>query len=73
MQKLEAKIDKLVETQQEMLIQLTENTKDLKYHIKRTDLLEGKVSKLYQLILLGAGASMVLYGDVIYKYLKVVL
>ena len=34
-----------------------ENTRDLKYHIKRTDLLEKKTNYITYLLLMGAGAS----------------
>jgi hypothetical protein len=52
------------DTMTEILIQLTklnasvdENTRDLKYHIKRTDLLEKKTNYITYLLLIGAGAS----------------
>lgn len=57
-------MDKLQETLTEIKIELTrlnllveENTRDLKYHIKRTDLLEKKTNYITYLLLIGAGAS----------------
>lgn len=57
-------MDKTQNTLMEIKIELTklnasvdENTRDLKYHIKRTDLLERKTNYITYLLLMGAGAS----------------
>jgi len=57
-------VDKLQETLTSMLVKITkieastdENTRDLKYHIKRTDLLETQVKRLTYLLIAGAAAN----------------
>lgn len=57
-------MDKLQDTLTEIRVELAkisassdENTRDLKYHIKRTDLLEKKTNYITYLLLMGAGAS----------------
>lgn len=49
-------------TQEEMV-------RDLKYHIKRTDMLEAKTNKIIYLLVLGAGASLSTFGPNILKIL----
>lgn len=44
--KLEAKIDKLDERLDGIAVTLVKNTESLEYHIKRTDLLEKKITLL---------------------------
>ena len=53
--------------QAEMNAKVDENTRDLKYHIKRTDNLEKKTNYITYLLLLGAGASAPSFIPVILK------
>lgn len=43
------------------------NTKDLAEHIKRTELLEKKLSKVYTVVLVGAGFALAHFGPSILK------
>lgn len=49
------------------------NTADLNEHIKRTDLLEKKLTKIYQVMLIGAGVAIAHFGPDIIKYLGILL
>lgn len=69
-------MDKLQETlteirilQAQMNAKVDENTRDLKYHIKRTDLLEKKTNYITYLLILGAGASAPSFVPTILKVL----
>lgn len=73
---MQERLDKILEKQNEMLIQLTrlastveENTRDIKYHIKRTDILEGRMQKIIYFLLLGAGSSAALFGKPVMQWL----
>lgn len=47
--------------------------KEIAYHIRRTDLLESKVNKVWYLVLLGAGFAMAEYGATILKLMGLIL
>jgi hypothetical protein len=49
------------------------NTGDLSDHIRRTELLEKKLSKIYTAVLLGAGFAMAHFGPEILKFIGVTL
>lgn len=57
--RIEAKLDTLVVTSTEMRKDVDQNTKDLSHHIKRTNLLETKLLKVYQgiYVLIGVGVA----------------
>lgn len=44
---------------------------DVRHHIKRTDMLESKVQKIWYLVVLGAGAGLAEWGPSILKILGV--
>lgn len=46
-----------------------ENTRDLKYHIKRTDLLEQKTNRITYLLLLAGGTMLPTVGPSLIKLL----
>lgn len=48
------------------------NTEDLEEHIKRTNILEGKVQKMVYLLAVGAGIGVALYGPDFLKIIKVI-
>jgi hypothetical protein len=49
------------------------NTSDLAEHMKRTDLLEKKVSKVYVGVWIGAGFAAAHFGPEIIKYLGLLI
>lgn len=44
---------------------------DIRHHIKRTDILESKVQRIWYLVLLGAGAGIAEFGPGLFKLLGV--
>lgn len=77
---MDAKLDKILETVTEIRIDqvgikkdVSQNTDDLHIHIKRTNILEGKLQKIIYLLILGAGIGLAEYGPVVLKFLKVIL
>ena len=79
-ERLEEKLDKLAETTNKILVEAAKNTVDLQHHIKRTELLEMQQSnlakqqhKMIQLLYIGAGIGIALYGPEVVKLLKVLL
>ena len=44
---------------------------DVRHHIKRTDILESKVQRIWYLVLLGAGAGIAEFGPGLFKLLGV--
>ena len=74
------KIDKCLDSIHRVELLLTRlehnvgiNTLDLSEHIKRTELLEKKLSKIYALVLIGTGFAASYFGPGIIKYIGVVL
>lgn len=72
--KIDEKIDKMLEQNSEIKVSLArmskdveQNTRDLSYHIKRTDLIEGKLQKMIYLLWIGAGIGLALYGPAAFK------
>ena len=70
---IEKKIDKLVECSTRMEVHVERNTDDLKYHIKRTNIIESKLQKIVYLLLIGAGIGVALYGPTAFKLLGILL
>lgn len=76
---MENKIDQILEsihrielTQRDMLHDIEINTVDLSEHIKRTDLLEKKLSKIYQVMLIGTGVAIAHFGPDIIKIIGLI-
>lgn len=69
-ERLEEKIDKLTDVTNKILIEAAKNTVDLQHHIKRSDLLEKQQNKIIQLLYVGAGIGIALYGPDFLKLLK---
>jgi hypothetical protein len=74
------KLDKCLEAIHRIELVLTRishdveiNTSDLNEHIKRTNLLEKKLTKIYTVMLIGAGFAMAQFGPEILKLLGVIL
>lgn len=68
------KIDKILDIvteikidQAEMRKDVSQNTDDLAEHIRRTNLLEGKLQKIIYLLMVGAGIGIALYGPEAFK------
>ena len=77
---VDGKLDTIVETIGEMKIEqvsqgitLRNNTKDMRTHIKRTNILEGKVQKVWYFAMFAAGVITVKFGPEIIKMLGVLL
>ena len=49
------------------------NTKEIERHIKRTDLLEKKLGKIYTVMLIGAGVAIASLGPEIATLLKAII
>jgi hypothetical protein len=71
--RIEEKIDKLIEVTQSIRIEAAKNTVDLRHHIKRTDILEKQQTKIIYLLLIGAGIGIALYGPDLIKLIKVII
>ena len=74
------KLDEIQSTQAEMRLtqatmakDVSQNTEDLSEHIKRTNILEGKLQKIIYLLILGAGIGIALYGPDVIKILGILL
>jgi hypothetical protein len=59
-------------TQRDMQHDIEINTGDLSEHIKRTELLERKLSKIYAVMLVGAGVAMAQFGPDIIKLIGLI-
>lgn len=59
--------------QKDMQHDISINTVDLAEHIKRTELLEKKMSKIYAVMLIGTGVAIAHFGPDIMKLLGVLL
>lgn len=57
----------------EMEKDLARNTDDMEEHIRRTNLLEKKMGKIYAIMLVGAGFALASGGPQIISWLKVLL
>lgn len=75
---MEEKLDRCLESIHRIEITLVRmesdirrNTDDVELHIKRTDLLEKKLSKVYQFAMIAAGFVGAKYGSEIIKILGV--
>jgi len=64
---MEEKIDRILERVGSIDVTIAKLEKEVTYHIKRTDILEAKVNKVWYLVLLGAGAGATSYGSTILK------
>ena len=71
--KIIEKIDKIIENQAVTNVYVEQNTKDLSEHIRRTNILEGKMQKIIYLLILGAGIGMALYGPEALKLIGIIL
>lgn len=60
------KHDKMLDT---LVGQGADNTANLKYHIKRTDILQSRQHKIIMLCSVGLGAAGVYFGPIAYKFL----
>lgn len=69
LEKLEQKMDKVVESIHRVEKDIARNTMDMAHHIKRTDLIEGKLQRIIYLLLVGAGIGLALYGP---QFLKLI-
>jgi hypothetical protein len=74
------KLDKCLEAVHRMELTLTRvahdveiNTNDLTEHIKRTELLEKKLSKIYTFALIGTGVALAHFGPDVIKLIGVML
>lgn len=65
--KMEEKVDKILVSVIKMEGNVERNTQDLAHHIKRTNLIEGKLQKIIYLLWLGAGIGVALYGPQAFK------
>lgn len=63
------KITQILVEMQALRSSQDEMVRDLKYHIKRTDMLEQKTNRIIYLLVLGAGASLSTFGPSILKVL----
>jgi len=77
---IEEKLEKCLDNQTKMLVNQTKmvgnlerNTKDLAHHIKRTNLLESKVQKVWYVALIALGAGLVVYGPKVFKLIGILL
>lgn len=70
-ERIETKVDALLLTHAGQSKDIAQNTKDLSEHIRRTNLLEGKMQKLWYAIFLGAGAALAQSWPAIYQIIKV--
>jgi len=68
---IEEKIDKLQECTTRMEVHVERNTDDLSIHIKRTNILEGKLQKIIYLLMIGAGVGIALYGPQFFKLIGI--
>jgi len=59
---LNSKMDKCLENQSEMKVDIAKNTVDLSHHIKRTDMLEKRTSKVFYVAAVAVGYFMAKYG-----------
>lgn len=73
---MQGKIDQILETlhrmelvQKDMQNDIEINTQDLTEHIKRTEILEKKLSKIYQAALVSVGAAVMKFGPDIVRLL----
>jgi len=71
--RIEEKLDRLIDVTQAIQIEAAKNTVDLTHHIKRTDLLEKQQSKIITLLYLGAGIGLALYGPDFLKLIGAIL
>lgn len=55
---IDRKVDSILVSDAALLKDVAQNTKDLAFHIKRTNQLESRVQKVYYLLLLGAGFGL---------------
>lgn len=74
------KIDQMINTAHRIEVSLAKmekdvhrNTNNIEEHIKRTNLLEKKLSKIYAVMLVGAGFALASLGPQIVTLLKVFL
>lgn len=70
LQRFEEKLDKIIESQSQMRVDVAKNTVDLAHHIKRTDMLENKMQKIVDLLMVGAGIGLALYGPQFLELVK---
>ena len=77
---LHEKLDKCLErlhdiqlVQASMNKDVSRNTQDLETHIKRTDLLEKKLTKIYAVMLIGAGVAIAHLGPDVLKFVGLLL
>ena len=78
--RIEQKVDRALENQTTMLLTLTKhesildrNTEELEEHIRRTNLLESKVKKIFTFALVAGGFVAAKYGTEILKIVGVIL
>ena len=79
-ERLEEKLDKLSEITNKILVEAAKNTDDHQHHIKRTELLEQQQAslakqqhKMIQLLDIGAGIGLALYGPEFMKLLNALI
>ena len=72
-EKVDGKLDRIIENQTHMKIEIAKNTYDVAEHIRRTNLMENKVQKLLYLVILGAGAGIAEMSPTLILFLKGIL
>lgn len=73
LERIEQKIDKLIDVTHKIQVEAAQNTVDLRHHIKRTDILEKQQTQMIKLLFIGAGIGIALYGPQVFDMLKVLL